>query len=138
MAAHHRHRRRRRRGRGRRRRQGHDPGRAQRGGLPPDGLTWNCGSKRPVVEDWPHWLATRETVEAWWRARPEANVDIRTGDGLVVVDVDPRHGGHLALDQLQAQHGRIPSTLQVLTGGGGAHLYFRAPKDLRSFELASG
>ncbi|MGA2924413.1 MAG: bifunctional DNA primase/polymerase [Solirubrobacteraceae bacterium] len=94
--------------------------------------------KRPVHEDWPHWTATRETVQAWWRERPDSNVGIRCGNGLVVVDVDPRHGGREALQALQQRHGPLPATLTSLTGGGGIHAYYRGPKDLRSFEPAPG
>jgi hypothetical protein len=54
---------------------------------------------------------------------------VRTGaaSGLVVVDVDPAHGGDAALERLIAQHGSLPQTLTVLTGSGGRHFYFSHP-----------
>jgi hypothetical protein len=69
------------------------------------------------------------TVAAWWRRWPTANVALRTGaaSGLVVVDVDPAHGGDAALERLIAQHGSLPQTLTVLTGSGGRHFYFAHP-----------
>lgn len=68
-------------------------------------------------------------VREWWRRWPDSNVGIRTGveSGLVVLDVDPRHGGLKTLASLEAKHGRLPWTWRVLTGGGGHHHYFRHP-----------
>lgn len=94
--------------------------------------------KRPAVTDWPNWKATPAAVSAYWERHPNANVGMRTGDGLLVLDVDPRNGGDDALAQLVASHGPIPETPEVLTGGGGRHLYFRAPLGTRSFDLAAG
>jgi len=48
-----------------------------------------------------------------------------------VIDVDPRNGGDQALERLQVEHGKLPSTLTVATGGGGTHFYFRAPSGVR-------
>jgi hypothetical protein len=49
-------------------------------------------------------------------------IGVRTGDGLIVLDVDPRHGGDASLAELEAEHGEI-LTLTARTGGGGMHLY---------------
>lgn len=46
---------------------------------------------------------------------------------MVVLDIDPRHGGDDALAELEARHGKLPDTPRVLTGGGGSHIYFRHP-----------
>lgn len=53
---------------------------------------------------------------------PGGLLAVRTGapSGLVVVDIDPRHGGRL-------DPALMPPTLAVATGGGGWHLYFRHP-----------
>lgn len=57
-----------------------------------------------------------QVIRAWWKKWPDANVAVRTGDGLVVLDVDPRKGGtSIGLD--------LPGTLRVVTGGGGEHIY---------------
>jgi hypothetical protein len=59
--------------------------------------------------------------------------------GVVVIDVDPRHGGNDTLDELQATWGRLPPTLEGLTGGGGRHLWYRSPPlQLPSGELGPG
>ena len=70
-----------------------------------------------------------EQVQRWWRRWPDANVGVVTGavSGLVVLDVDPRHGGGDSLAVLEGVHGDLPHTVESLTGGGGQHLYFRHP-----------
>jgi len=60
---------------------------------------------------------------------PDANYGIATGaaSGLVAIDVDPRHNGHVALEACQDRYGKMPSTLTQTTGGGGFHHLFRHP-----------
>jgi len=65
---------------------------------------------------------------SWW---PEANIGIATGDGLLVLDVDPRAGGGTSLAALEAQHGKLPETPLALTGGQGRHYYFRLAGSVR-------
>ena len=77
-------------------------------------------------------------IKAWWGAWPGANVGIRTGGGLVVVDVDPAHGGASSVDALEAAHGRLPDTMAVRTGGAGLHLYFAADGPVRNSAGALG
>jgi hypothetical protein len=69
-------------------------------------------------------------IERWWRRWPDANLGVVTGavSGLVVLDVDPRHGGFDSLAVLEAVHGPIGPTVGASTGGGGEHLYFRHPQ----------
>lgn len=78
------------------------------------------------------------TIKAWWRTWPRANVGIRTGEGLVVVDIDPAHGGAASIEALEAKHGRLPATLAVRTGGAGLHLYFAVEKAVRNSAGALG
>jgi hypothetical protein len=68
-------------------------------------------------------------IAAWFQARPEANLAIRTGSvsGVFVLDIDARHGGDETLRDLEARYGPLPDTWRALTGGGGVHLYFRHP-----------
>jgi putative DNA primase/helicase len=65
-------------------------------------------------------------IAVWWNACTTANVGVRTGEGLVVLDVDPRNGGASTLGDLVGRHGALPNTWTVQTGGGGMHFYFRA------------
>ena len=68
----------------------------------------------------------RDQILMWWQACPNANVGVRTGNGLLVLDVDPRNGGLESLAFLRNEHGAIPHTVTVRTGGGGLHYYFAA------------
>lgn len=70
-------------------------------------------------------------IKAWWSKWPNANIGIATGkeSGLVVLDVDPAHGGKSSLDKLTAQYGEI-NTLCQHTGGGGWHFIFKYPSDI--------
>ena len=87
--------------------------------------------KRPLVR----WQAfqreppSADEVRAWYRRWPDAGVAIVTGavSGLLVVDVDARHGGERSLETLEGIHGPLPRTMEVVTGGGGRHIYFEHP-----------
>jgi hypothetical protein len=87
--------------------------------------------KRPRVPwtAFQHRLPTQAELDEWFRRWPDANVGIVTGgiSGLVVVDVDPRHGGDRSLQERERACGRIPTTVEAATGGGGRHLYFAHP-----------
>ena len=54
---------------------------------------------------------------------------------LMIVDVDPRNGGHLTWHEICSGH-KIPETLEVQTGGGGVHIYFIVPKDMNVRNLS--
>jgi putative DNA primase/helicase len=68
-------------------------------------------------------------IREWWQQWRDANIGIATGtvSGLLVLDVDPRHGGDDALGDLECQHGPLPETPRVLTGGSGLHIYLEHP-----------
>src|SRR6266404_1667330 len=61
-----------------------------------------------------------------WKRRPAASIGMPTGtvSGLIVVDIDPRHGGDKSLAELEEKYGPLPPTLESKTGGGGRHLFF--------------
>ncbi len=68
-------------------------------------------------------------IEHWWTQWPGANLGIRTGAiaNIVVLDIDPRHGGDDSLAEFEHEHGALPQTVESLTGGGGRHLIFKHP-----------
>ena len=68
-----------------------------------------------------------DQIRKWWEMWPEANLAIATGDPVVVLDVDPRHGGDESFRDLEQEHGKLPVTVVVKTGGGGWHHWFRPP-----------
>jgi hypothetical protein len=57
------------------------------------------------------------------------NIGVATGSasGVVIIDIDPRHGGDREFAKLKQRFGLPPRTLTCDTGGGGQHYYFRAP-----------
>jgi putative DNA primase/helicase len=70
-----------------------------------------------------------DTIRGWWSRWPDAAIALRTGEqaGAFVVDIDPRHGGDILLEELEAEHGRLPHTVECQTGGGGRHIYLKWP-----------
>lgn len=103
------------------------------------------GNKCPAIRDWQERAtADQARIRSWWSGGAW-NVGIACGQsGLVVVDLDvpkqggvPRAGGTGELlrngeDVLGALADRLgesfpTATYSVVTGSGGAHLYFAAP-----------
>ena len=71
------------------------------------------------------------TIRRWWDKQPHANVAIATGatSGLVVLDVDLHKGGLETLEDLEEKYGKLPDTIEAISGGGGRHIYLRHPGD---------
>src|SRR3989442_9064702 len=102
------------------------------------------GDKRPLVrwEEFQHRRPGVEEARTWFSDWPEAGIGIVTGavSGLVVLDIDSRHGGDASVAQLEEEHERLPATVECRSGGGGRHLYFAHPGALvrNKVGLASG
>lgn len=102
----------------------------------PLGTGCTCGNSRcpdrgkhPRTQHGWHDASTDpKTIAAWWLEAPMSNVGIVTGhrSGLVVLDVDPPHGGEQSLAILEQAFSPLPETPTVLTGSGGFHFYFAA------------
>lgn len=88
-------------------------------------------TKRPIIawQSFQHRLPSKDEVEGWFDRWPTANLAVVTGaiSGLVVIDIDPRHGGTESLAKMEARHGPLPETIEANTGGGGRHVYFAHP-----------
>lgn len=110
------------------------------------GPVFACGpkSKEPFGKLAPHgvYSATRdpETIRAWFRPCSTLNLGLALGDGLLALDIDPRHDGDAELARLEREHSAIPETVRAITGGGGAHHLLRFPlgMPLRNGAIASG
>ena len=65
-----------------------------------------------------------ETIRRFWRVT-DRNIGIATGamSGFWILDIDP--GGEDHLGRLEAEHGKLPPTRNVITGSGGRHLWFK-------------
>src|SRR4051794_11899653 len=91
---------------------------------------------RTLGRRWPE-LGTRDPalVQQWPDLYPGlTGVGVLCGlpSNVIVVDVDPRHGGDDELARLEAEHGPLPEGPEVMTGGGGRHLYFAPPATMPS------
>lgn len=70
------------------------------------------------------------TIADWWNGRyRDCNIGIRPPEHIFALDVDPQHGGHLTIDALEDEHGRLSETLTTWTGrgDGSRHLFYRRP-----------
>lgn len=93
-------------------------------------LKCNAPGKHPVTQNGLKDATTNPTIiNNWWKVYPSANIGLVTGakSGFVVLDIDPRHGGTDTLLNLEAAEGKLPTTLESLTGGGGKHIFFKHP-----------
>jgi hypothetical protein len=90
------------------------------------------GGKHPIHANWQiATLRDAAAVAAYWAAHPRANVGLATGapSGVWALDVDPEHGGDVALQALIETYGSLPLTRKHQTGSGGHHLLWRMPAD---------
>jgi hypothetical protein len=90
--------------------------------------------KRPLVrwQVYQHRHPEATEINDWFRHWPDANIAVVTGvvSGVVVLDIDPRHGGDSSFQALERQHGPVSETVESRTGGGGSHLYFAHPGEI--------
>ncbi|HZR80420.1 MAG TPA: VapE domain-containing protein [Candidatus Binatia bacterium] len=72
-----------------------------------------------------------DQIKVLWKKRPFANIGIWCKN-LVVLDVDMHNvDGMAALRELEAKYGKLPETVQSLTGGGGVHYIFKKPDNVK-------
>ncbi len=108
------------------------------------------GRKHPPIAAWQD-AATVDawTIRGWWEG-PYADHGVGLALGALddltahtrwvfAVDID-RHevDGEEEWAALCAEHGDPPETVEAVTGGGGRHLLFEAPHEVRNGRLAPG
>ena len=87
--------------------------------------------KEPLIKGWVKKASTdKEKIQTWWEDNSDINIGLLTGhnSGFFVVDIDgPK--GEQSLSEFEAEHGKLPKTLEQKTGreGGGRHLFFKTP-----------
>lgn len=90
-------------------------------------------TKLPLLNQWQD-LATfnTEQVQKWWEMYPNANIGIKTGGNLVVIDVDNKgdKNGSEALAEWCLLNEALPETLTVKTPTGGYHYYYMVKREL--------
>lgn len=91
----------------------------------------NPTTKAPLT---PHGMQDATTNEAividWWRQHPNASIAHRLPAGVVVCDIDFRHGGDATWRALVDAHGPMPATRVHYSGrgDGGGHVWFGYPE----------
>jgi hypothetical protein len=67
-------------------------------------------------------------ITQWWQADPHLNIGVATGkvSDIFVLDVDDG-SAETALRNLEATHGILPPSVEVITGRG-RHVYFKMPQ----------
>jgi RecA/RadA recombinase len=92
-------------------------------------LPLKAKDKKPLVP-WKNGGSTDLSVIAhWFELWTDANIGIVTGknSGIVVLDVDKKHGGEESLLRLTEENWVLPDTPISHTGGGGLHYIFLHP-----------
>jgi len=80
-----------------------------------------------------HHSATTDeaTIRKWFSSESDLNISISLEhSNLVAVDIDPRNGGLMTMEALEAKHGDLVSDVLQLTAGGGEHRVFSMPKNM--------
>lgn len=98
-------------------------------------------AKGPLTSHGHHDASTDPAqITAWWHRWPRAMIGAPVHRLLLVLDVDPRHGGSLEAIQ-QAAGDAIPATPRCWSGrqDGGCHIYLqRPPGDITGALLPTG
>lgn len=97
-------------------------------------------SKHPRLRNGVKGATTNQSIiTKWWGKWPDANIGIATGkqSGLIVLDVDPDHGGSDSLQELTDSYGEL-ETLSQNTGGNGKHYLFTYPPNVDAIKNSAG
>lgn len=104
------------------------------------------GRKHPTLKAWQDAATTdAATIAAWWSGLYAghglglAPDQLPDGRWWFVVDID-QHGvdGAATWADLCDAHDGAPETVEATTGGGGAHLLFASPTEIRNGRLGDG
>ncbi len=91
--------------------------------------------KAPFLDNWAKTGSTDpEKIRQWAELYPSCNFGVIVGEpskGLVIIDVEEGHregvSGREWLEDWEHEHGSLPETWTVESGGGGKHIYFCDP-----------
>jgi len=76
-------------------------------------------------------------IKDWNETFKQYNIGIKTGDGLAVIDVDPKNGGTESWITL-TENNDLPDTVCSETGGGGRHYFFKGDIKNSASKIAPG
>jgi Bifunctional DNA primase/polymerase, N-terminal/AAA domain/Primase C terminal 1 (PriCT-1) len=87
-------------------------------------------TKRPAIRKFSEFATTNESViRDWFDVPNPPNIAFSTDD-LLLIDVDPRHGGDETFKALLATE-PFPKTARSRTAGGGDHVVYRCPPGVK-------
>jgi hypothetical protein len=97
----------------------------------------NCQNvgKHPRIRNWQEAATTdEETIREWWKKWPYSNIGVLTGErsGMFALDIDVKSNGKDSLDELIEKYGRLPDTVEQITGSRGSHYLFRYIKGIKN------
>lgn len=102
----------------------------------PKGPKCPSPGKHPRIKEWQkNGTIEAAQVRAWLKRWPNMNFGILTGEpsGVIVLDVDGPEGEE-SLASLEKKYGQLPETWEVVTGGGGRHVYFKCPDEVEELK----
>lgn len=83
--------------------------------------------------------ATRDVdqIRRWWSQNPDALIGCRIPEHLVILDIDPRHGGADTWNELTNSYGNIEANRIHASGrgDGGRHRWYKRPPGKLSVKL---
>ena len=89
-----------------------------------------AADKVPLTDNGMHDATTDPaTIAGWWAQHPHALIGHRVDPNVVILDIDPRHGGLDTWQALVASYGEPPTTRQHHSGrnDGGFHIWWIKP-----------
>lgn len=92
--------------------------------------------KHPAINSWNKDASSDlSQVSKWWEQSPNQNIGVMCrSSGFLVIDIDPRHGGHNSYEKFEALvEGALPPTVEARTGAynvkdkvlRGRHLFYK-------------
>ena len=79
-----------------------------------------------------------QQVQNWWNHNPSYNIGLKTGNGLIVIDVDCKNDKN-GLKQLKPFLDTFPKTRIAKTCHDGYHFYYKVNREIRnSIDLMEG
>jgi len=88
------------------------------------------GDKKPIIKGWPNAATTdKAQIELWIKKHPNANIGIKAGRDVLILDIDNKDGKNGTADMLEIiqELGELPKCPKVRTPTRGFHLYFKHP-----------
>lgn len=92
--------------------------------------------KHPSINNWPQLCSCdKDQIRKWFSGQSESNVGIVCGEksGLFVLDVDGE-AGKQSIFELEKAYGKLPETVEIVTGSGGRHLYFKYDERMKTIK----